>query len=156
MKINELDREKVLEVLREFKELHPYRGTNEEKIQKFQFLADKLAPLAGKQKILVVFVSDNQRIVADEIANVDSVIVMRDKFSIITFLYEFLLMFDPDEDITGLDSLHEYLNATVDKAYLLFKEVWPVLASKLIKVGGKYVKAEDVCFPVVNPPESIN
>ena len=118
-KVNE-----VLEVLREFREMNPWKGSPEERLQKFHWLHSQLNRIYG---LNVKFVSEVKRPYTFSGASCydprTNTIILRGRYSVITFLHEWAHALDFSEWRNQLPLHGEYW--AVAFSVTLFKTVFP-------------------------------
>lgn len=182
---NEEKKTGLVTALVEFKKTQPYRGTNSERVEKWQTLVITLSSLLGAP-IDFFFVPNYDddpegdltegTVRAVEACTNKNKIVLSGKFSIITTLGIFFGFLEPDNELAKFDpnasydsdeaaqsaytiameSMKAWRDKTVDTAYEYFREVWPKLAANLVKYNGMYVKKPESNGAIMVPgPSSV-
>jgi len=124
-------RESVIKILKEFKTLNPWQGTYGMKSDKYIWLFRKLRKLFGLEglKLIIAIPTEIKYYYSSGSSTYgNNTIVLRGRFSVITFLHEF-------GHALGMNQ-----KETIEWSCGLFKEVFPEKWKKLTQQGGLMIK----------------
>jgi len=133
------DKEKrklVIEKLKKFKKMNPWKGDVGERISKFNWLWEELVKIYNKEDwVLICSVPTQTKFwYSSEGSFVDAdnkVVVLQGRLSVITFLHEFAHILGANQE------------EAVKWSNELFKEVFPEKWAKLKRVGDMMVKINE-------------
>ena len=130
--MQQVEKEKVVEVLRQFKEVNPWKGTFGQRADKFIDCFLKLRTLyniSGLRFVLCLPTEFRDFNNSGASYYDNNIICLKGRFSVITFLHEFAHALGMNQQQS-----HDWSNG-------LFKEVWPEKVENLQEVeGGMLVK----------------
>ena len=130
----------VVEALKQFREMNPWRGSDEERFTKFTWLHDRLNQIYGLNVKFISLVKKPYRSSEDSVYDpLTNTIVLVGRWSVITFLHEWGHVLDHSSKWHYKLPLHGE-HWAVAFSTTLFKHVFPDKYAKLKKTGHMLVR----------------